>query len=142
MSCAGLLWVCATNDLGTWVIVSFILFEANSVQVGRVENTIGNCLFSVETVPKQDQRQQYEINKRYRNHIRSLLSSETLEDNLSIGIYPQVLDGLRVDRAGRGISPSLHGSDILEGRESITAEGLHCCKKEFGRVGEEREESV
>ena len=59
-------------------------------------------------------------------NIRSLLSSETLEDNLGIRVYAKVLDGLSVGRAGRGcVSPALRGSSIAKGRSGVTAEGLH-----------------
>lgn len=61
----------------------------------------------------------------HQSHIRSLLSSKALEDNLGVLVYAQVLDGLPVERVSNRVTPSLHGSDILESRESSTAEGLH-----------------
>lgn len=64
-------------------------------------------------------------------YVRSLLSSKALVNELGVAVYPQVLDGLRVDRAGSGVAPSLEGSDIVEGREGVTAESLHGC---YGRI--------
>lgn len=88
----------------------------------------------------QRQRQQHETNrKRQRTmNIRSLLSSEALEDNLGVVVYPEVLDCFRVDWVTSGVAPSLHGSGILEGRESATAESLHDCEEIDEMEGEER----
>lgn len=56
---------------------------------------------------------------------RSLLSSETLEQNTGVLVDLQVVQGLAVGRGG--LSPTLSGSDIADGREGVTANGLHCC---------------
>jgi hypothetical protein len=64
---------------------------------------------------------------RYRHNIRSLLSGETLEDNLGVSIDAQVIHSLGVDRAPLAVSSSLHSSGILKGREGATAESLHSC---------------
>lgn len=59
-------------------------------------------------------------------HLRSLLSSETLEQNAGVLVDLKVVQGLAVGRGG--LSPTLGGTDIAKGREGVTAEGLHCCK--------------
>jgi len=79
------------------------------------------------------------------HHLRSLLSSETLEDHLSVAVNAEVRDSLRVDCAGTGISPALHSSNILEGRKGATAEGLHGVgkiEKNRRKRRNEREERV
>lgn len=58
-------------------------------------------------------------------HVRSLLSGEALEENLGVRIDAKVLDGLGVRRGTLGVTSSLHGSSIPDGREGVTAEGLH-----------------
>lgn len=66
------------------------------------------------------------IVKAQRLHLRSLLSSETLEENAGVLVDLKVVQGLAVGRGG--LSPTLGGTDIAKGREGVTAEGLHCCK--------------
>lgn len=61
-----------------------------------------------------------------RLNLRSLLSSETLEENAGVLVDLEVVQGLAVGRGG--LSPTLGGADIAKGREGVTAEGLHCCK--------------
>lgn len=59
--------------------------------------------------------------------IRSLLSSETLVDDLGVLVYAEVGDGLRVGRGDAlGVTATLHGSGVAEGGEGGTSEGLHC----------------
>lgn len=62
------------------------------------------------------------------HHIRPLFSSETLENDLGILVYAKVLNSFSVGRGSVKVSSSLHGSDILEGRERATSESLHGCK--------------
>lgn len=59
-------------------------------------------------------------------HSRSLLSSETLEQNTGVLVDLEVVHGAGVGRGG--LSPTLGGANIAKGREGVTAEGLHDCK--------------
>jgi len=34
--------------------------------------------------------------RRIQRYVRSLLSRETLEDNLGVAVYPKILDGFRI----------------------------------------------
>lgn len=56
-------------------------------------------------------------------HVRSLLSGKALEDNLSVRIDAEVLDGVGVGTLA--IASTLHGGSIAKSREGVTAEGLH-----------------
>ena len=61
-------------------------------------------------------------------HLRSLFSSEALEQNTGVLVDLKVVQGLAVGRGG--LSPTLGGTDISKCREGVTAEGLHFCKIE------------
>ena len=73
--------------------------------------------------------------------VRSLLSSETLEDNLGVSVNAKVVHSLSVSRAGRGrVCPALRGSSIAKGSDGVTADGLHGCLRERKKPGKGRSE--
>lgn len=73
-----------------------------------------------------------------KKNIRSLLSSEALEDHLGLAVNAQVLDGLGVGRAGRAVATAGSVAQRRRARGG-SGNGLHDCEggEEKGK-GEER----
>ena len=104
----------------------------------RGRNTVGDGLLGMEAV-QQSTRQYREIRGiSGKEDSRSLLSSETLEENSGVLVDLQVVHGAGIGRAGVGIRPALLASDAASSRDGVTAEGLHDCNvmEERDRRGE------
>lgn len=65
---------------------------------------------------------------RCRTNIRSLLSSETLEDDLGLAVNAQVLDGLGIGRAGRAVATAGSVAQRRRARGG-SGNGLHGCER-------------
>lgn len=94
-------------------------------------NTVCNGLLGVETV--QDlarQRPVYRIRQStVCRYSRSLLASEALEKHSGVLVNLQVVHRVGIRRGGLKVGPALPASNIADGREGGTAEGLHDCKR-------------
>ncbi len=87
-------------------------------------NTVGDRLFGVETTGACQCHIRILIPQiPARSHVRSLLSGESLEENLRVAIDAKVVDGLRV--RARGVCPALDGSSVSKGRGRVPANSLH-----------------
>jgi len=87
-------------------------------------------------------RVNYSGNSRPVLHSRSLLSSETLEQNTGVLVDLKVVHGAVVGRGG--LSPTL-SANTAKGRECVTTEGLHdcnCAKEERRGLVKERKSGM
>ena len=92
----------------------------------KEKGTVGDSLLGVEAVqklPVSTLRVQIKHDIQELN-VRSLLSSETLEQNPGILVDSQVVHGAGI---GSGSLATLLASDISKGRESVASESLHDC---------------
>jgi hypothetical protein len=94
--------------------------------MAKEENTVGDGLLCVEAISRRSVSvERVQLSGNLQNlHSRSLLSGETLEQDASVLVDAKVVHGGLVGRGG--LSPALGGTELAEGRDSVTAEGLHC----------------
>ena len=94
-------------------------------------NTVGNGLLGVETVEDlARQRPAYRIRQdTIYWYSRSLLAGEALEKHPGVLVDLQVVHGVGIRRGGLKVGTALLASNIADGREGGTAEGLHDCKR-------------
>lgn len=75
-------------------------------------------------------------------HSRSLLASETLEDDLCVGVDPQVVDSLGVGAGAGAVSPLRRLAQDGTRRSQLSRKGLHRDRLQIGRDIKKRERGI